>query len=383
MVFQDSDDNGIGDFDGLASRLDYLQDLGVNAVWLLPFYPSPLRDDGYDIADYRDVHPDYGSMRSFRRFLREAHRRDINVITELVLNHTSDQHPWFRRARRARPGTSERDFYVWSDTTDRYRDARVIFRDFESSNWSWDPVAGQHYWHRFYSHQPDLNFENPAVHAAMREVFDFWLREGVDGFRLDAVPYLYEAEGTNCENLPQTHEYLRGLRHYVDERAPNRMLLAEANQGRRRRVLRGRRRVSPRLQLPDHAAALHGRAHGGPVPAGRDPRADAADPGRLPVGNLPPEPRRADPRDGHRRRTRLHVPRLRRRPADAGQPRHPAPARAAAPERSPSHRVAERTAVHDAGNADHLLRRRDRHGRQRVARRPQQHAHPDAVERRP
>ena len=229
-AFQDSDDNGTGDFDGLAGRLDYLQDLGVNAVWLLPFYPSPLRDDGYDIADYRDVHPDYGSMRSFRRFLREAHRRDINVITELVLNHTSDQHPWFRRARRARPGTSERDFYVWSDTTDRYRDARVIFRDFESSNWSWDPVAGQHYWHRFYSHQPDLNFENPAVHAAMREVFDFWLREGVDGFRLDAVPYLYEAEGTNCENLPQTHEYLRGLRHYVDERAPNRMLLAEANQ---------------------------------------------------------------------------------------------------------------------------------------------------------
>jgi maltose alpha-D-glucosyltransferase/alpha-amylase len=229
-AFQDSDDNGIGDFDGLATRLDYLQDLGVTALWLLPFYPSPLRDDGYDIADYRNVHPDYGSMRSFRRFLREAHRRDLHVITELVLNHTSDQHPWFRRARRARPGTPERDYYVWSDTTDRYRDARVIFRDFESSNWSFDEVASQYYWHRFYSHQPDLNFENPAVHAAMRDIFDFWLREGVDGFRLDAVPYLYEAEGTNCENLPATHEFLRQLRRHIDDTAPNRMLVAEANQ---------------------------------------------------------------------------------------------------------------------------------------------------------
>src|SRR5207244_2824103 len=201
--FQDTDDNGIGDFDGLTSRLDYLQDLGVTALWLLPFYPSPLRDDGYDIADYTDVHPDYGSMRSFRRFLRAAHRRDLRVITELVLNHTSDQHPWFQRARRAQRGTSARDFYVWSDDTDRYREARIIFRDFESSNWAWDPVAGQYYWHRFYSHQPDLNFDNPEVQAAMLDVLRFWLDLGIDGFRLDAVPYLFEREGTNGENLPQ------------------------------------------------------------------------------------------------------------------------------------------------------------------------------------
>ena len=229
-AFQDSDENGIGDFDGLTSRLDYLQDLGITALWLLPFYPSPLRDDGYDIADYTSVHPAYGTLRSFQRFLREAHRRDLRVIIELVLNHTSDQHPWFQRARHAPPGSPERAYYVWSDTPDRYPGARVIFKDFESSNWAWDPIAKQYYWHRFYSHQPDLNFENPAVEAAMFDIFDFWLDEGVDGFRLDAVPYLYEAEGTNCENLPATHDFLRRLRRHVDERAPNRMLLAEANQ---------------------------------------------------------------------------------------------------------------------------------------------------------
>ena len=228
--FQDSNDNGIGDFDGLTSRLDYLQDLGVTALWLLPFYPSPLRDDGYDIADYRNVHPDYGTMTSFRRFLREAHRRDLHVITELVLNHTSDQHPWFQRARRAPPGSPERDFYVWSDTTERYAEARIIFRDFESSNWEWDTEAGQYFWHRFYSHQPDLNYEYPAVRRAVLDVFDFWIDQGVDGFRLDAVPYLYEADGTNCENLSATHGFLRDLRMHVDSRAPHRMLLAEANQ---------------------------------------------------------------------------------------------------------------------------------------------------------
>ncbi len=229
-AFADSDGDGRGDFRGMASHLDYLHQLGVTALWLLPFYPSPLRDDGYDIADYTGIHPDYGTLRDFRRFVEEAHRRDMRVITELVLNHTSDQHPWFQRARQSPPGSAYRDFYVWSDTPRRYEQARVIFSDFEQSNWSWDPVAGAYYWHRFYSHQPDLNFNNPAVRRAMFRTVDFWLRLGVDGLRLDAVPYLYEEEGTDCENLPATHEYLRQLRRHVDDNFPGRMLLAEANQ---------------------------------------------------------------------------------------------------------------------------------------------------------
>jgi maltose alpha-D-glucosyltransferase / alpha-amylase len=229
-AFRDSDGDGVGDFRGLVQTLDYLQELGVTALWLLPFYPSPLRDDGYDISDYRDVHPSYGSLRDFRTFLREAHRRDLRVITELVLAHTSDMHPWFQRARRARPGTTARDFYVWSDTPDKFRDARIIFRDFESSNWAFDPVAGQYFWHRFYSHQPSLNYDNPAVRQAMFDVVDYWLEMGVDGLRLDAVPYLYAREGTSCENLPETMEYLRTLRAHIDERFSDRMLLAEANQ---------------------------------------------------------------------------------------------------------------------------------------------------------
>jgi maltose alpha-D-glucosyltransferase/alpha-amylase len=229
-AFADSNGDGIGDFAGLAQRLDYLADLGVTAIWLLPFYPSPLKDDGYDIADYRAVHPDYGDLRTFRRFLAAAHARNIRVITELVVNHTSDQHPWFQRARRSPPGSPERDFYVWSDHPDRYADARIIFQDFESSNWTWDPVAEAYYWHRFYSHQPDLNYDNPAVQQAVIDTLDFWLDMGVDGLRLDAVPYLYEREGTNCENLPETHEFLKRLRKHVDERHHGRMLLAEANQ---------------------------------------------------------------------------------------------------------------------------------------------------------
>jgi maltose alpha-D-glucosyltransferase/alpha-amylase len=228
--FFDSNDDGIGDFRGLASKLDYLQDLGVTAIWLLPFYPSPGKDDGYDISDYTDVHPEVGTLADFEHFLHEAHRRGLRVITELVLNHTSDQHPWFQRARRAPPGSPERDFYVWSDTPDRYRDARIIFKDFEPSNWSWDREANAYYWHRFYAHQPDLNFENPAVQEALLEVVDFWFAKGVDGMRLDAVPYLYEEEGTNCENLPKTHAFLKKLRAHIDARFKNRMLLAEANQ---------------------------------------------------------------------------------------------------------------------------------------------------------
>lgn len=228
--FSDSDGDGVGDFRGLVQRLDYFENLGVTALWLLPFYPSPLRDDGYDIADYYSVNPSYGTMEDFRTFLHEAHRRNLRVITELVINHTSDQHQWFQRARRAPPGSPERDFYVWSDTPKRFEEARIIFKDFESSNWSWDPVAQAYYWHRFYSHQPDLNFDNPQVRKAVFEMVDFWLGMGVDGLRLDAIPYLFEREGTSCENLPETHAYLADLRRHVDERHPGRMLLAEANQ---------------------------------------------------------------------------------------------------------------------------------------------------------
>lgn len=229
-AFCDSNGDGIGDFRGLLSKLPYFGELGVNTLWLLPFYPSPLRDDGYDIADYYDVHPSYGTLTDFREFLAAAHAHGLRVITELVLNHTSDQHRWFQTARRAAPGTPERDFYVWSDDPRRYAEARIIFQDFETSNWAWDPVAKQYYWHRFYSHQPDLNFDHPAVHDALRAVIDFWLGLGVDGLRLDAVPYLYEREGTNCENLPETHAFLRKLRAHVDAKFPDRMLLAEANQ---------------------------------------------------------------------------------------------------------------------------------------------------------
>ncbi len=229
-AFADSNADGIGDLNGLTSKLDYLQDLGITAIWLLPFYPSPLRDGGYDIADYTSINPAYGTVEDFQRLLDEAHRRGLRVITELVLNHTSSEHAWFQRARRAPPGSRWRNFYVWSDTPEPYRDARIIFKDFETSNWSWDPVAKAYYWHRFYSHQPDLNFDNPEVHDIMLQVVDFWLEMGVDGLRLDAVPYLYEREGTNCENLPETHAFLKKLRKHVDSRFRDRMLLAEANQ---------------------------------------------------------------------------------------------------------------------------------------------------------
>ena len=229
-AFRDGNGDWIGDFRGLTERLDYLADLGVTALWLLPFYPSPLRDDGYDTADYTAVHPAYGTLADAQAFIQAAHQRGLRVITELVCNHTSDQHAWFQRARRARPGSPERDFYVWSDTNTRYSEARIIFKDFETSNWTWDAVAEAFYWHRFYSHQPDLNFDNPKVREAVFAAMDFWLDLGVDGLRLDAIPYLFERDGTNCENLPETHEFLRELRRHVDERYPGRMLLAEANQ---------------------------------------------------------------------------------------------------------------------------------------------------------
>ncbi|EDY20760.1 trehalose synthase [Chthoniobacter flavus Ellin428] len=229
-TFMDSDGDGLGDFRGLIERLDYFTELGVTALWLLPFYPSPLKDDGYDIADYFAVHPSYGTLDDFRTFLDLAHERGLRVITELVLNHTSDQNAWFQRARRAPKGSPERDFYVWTDDPRKYKEARIIFKDFEPSNWTWDPVAKAYFWHRFYAHQPDLNFDNPLVHAELFRAIDFWMAMGVDGLRLDAIPYLYEREGTNCENLDETHDFIRKLRAHIDTKFPNRMLLAEANQ---------------------------------------------------------------------------------------------------------------------------------------------------------
>ena len=229
-AFFDSNNDGIGDFAGLTSKLDYLQGLGINALWLLPFYPSPLRDDGYDIADYENIHPSYGTIQDFERFIDEAHKRGIRVITELVINHTSDQHPWFQAARRAPAGTPEREFYVWSETKQKYQGVRIIFTDTETSNWSWDDTAGAYYWHRFFHHQPDLNFDNPRVLEAVVKTMNFWLDRGVDGLRLDAVPYLIEREGTICENLPETHGILRQIRAALDARYRDRMLIAEANQ---------------------------------------------------------------------------------------------------------------------------------------------------------
>jgi len=228
-AFQDGNGDGVGDFEGLRRRLPYVRDLGVTAVWLLPFYPSPLRDDGYDIADYASVHPDYGTLEDFERFLEEAHALDLKVVTELVINHTSDQHPWFERARLAPPGSVERDFYVWSDTPEKYRGVPIVFSDAERSNWTWDPAAKSQYWHRFYSHQPDLNFENPAVLESVLRVMRFWLDKGVDGLRLDAIPYLCEREGTSCAHLPETHEVLKTLRRHMDARYAGRVFLAEAN----------------------------------------------------------------------------------------------------------------------------------------------------------
>jgi maltose alpha-D-glucosyltransferase/alpha-amylase len=228
--FFDANNDGIGDFKGLIQKLDYISELGVTAIWLLPFYPSPLRDDGYDIADYRGVHDEYGSLADLRRLISMAHDRGLRVITELVINHTSDQHPWFQRARHAKPGSAARNFYVWSDTDQRYADTRVIFLDTEKSNWTWDPEARAYFWHRFYSHQPDLNFDNPRVIEAVLSIMRFWLDLGVDGMRLDAVPYLVEREGTNNENLAETHAILKRIRAALDAHAPGRMLLAEANQ---------------------------------------------------------------------------------------------------------------------------------------------------------
>ena len=228
-AFYDGNGNGHGDFKGLIQKLDYLHELGVDCIWLLPIYPSPLRDDGYDVADFYGIHPDYGTLDDFKALLDEAHKRGLRVITDLILNHTSDQHPWFKEAR-ASVDSPRRGYYVWSDTDQKYRDARIIFVDSQTSNWEFDPQTGQYYWHRFFPHQPDLNYDNPKVQQAMLDVIRFWLDLGVDGFRADAVPYLFEREGTSCENLPESHAYLRRLRAFMDANYPGRILLSEANQ---------------------------------------------------------------------------------------------------------------------------------------------------------
>lgn len=228
-AFYDSNGDGIGDFRGLIEKLDYLEDLGINVIWLLPFYPSPLRDDGYDVTNHTDIHPDYGTLADFKAFLKEAHKRNIRVITELILNHTSDRHPWFIRARKAKPGNRYRNYYVWSDTPEKYKEARVIIQSEESSNWTWDNEARAYYWHRYFSHTPELNYENPEVQLEMMKVIDFWLKLGVDGFRLAAVPFLFEQEGTNCENLPQTHDFIRKIRKHIDTHYQDKILIADAN----------------------------------------------------------------------------------------------------------------------------------------------------------
>lgn len=228
-AFKDSSGDGNGDLRGLIEKLDYLQDLGITCIWLLPIFPSPLKDGGYDISDFMDIHPRYGTIQHFKELISAAHARDIRIITDLVLNHTSDQHPWFQAAR-SDPKSQYRDYYVWSDTSDKYLDSRIIFTDTEDSNWTWDEKAGQFYWHRFFSHQPDLNYDNPAIHQEMFSIMQFWLDLGIDGFRLDAIPYLYEREGTNSENLPETHDFLKSARAFVDENYPDAVLLSEANQ---------------------------------------------------------------------------------------------------------------------------------------------------------
>ncbi|MHB1559236.1 MAG: maltose alpha-D-glucosyltransferase [Isosphaeraceae bacterium] len=227
--FYDANGDGDGDLIGLTSRLDYLQELGVDCLWLMPIYASPLKDDGYDIADFRQIHPTIGTVADFETLTRAAHDRGIRIIADLVVNHTSDQHAWFQEARRDR-NSPRRNYYVWSDTDQVYKGTRIIFRDTETSNWTWDPVARQYFWHRFFSHQPDLNYDNPAIHKEMLDIMAFWLDRGIDGFRVDAVPYLYEREGTNCENLPETHDFLKKMREFVDTHYPGSLLLAEANQ---------------------------------------------------------------------------------------------------------------------------------------------------------
>jgi maltose alpha-D-glucosyltransferase/alpha-amylase len=358
--FADSNHDGTGDIRGLTSKLDYLKWLGVDCIWLLPIYESPLRDGGYDIANFFKVLPEFGDLGDFVELVEAAHSRGMRVIADLVMNHTSDQHPWFQ-ASRDDPTGPYGDFYVWHDTDDKYADARIIFVDTETSNWTWDSTRQQYYWHRFFSHQPDLNFENPAVRDAMLEVLRFWLDLGIDGFRLDAVPYLFEEEGTNCENLPLTHAYLKRIRKEIDELYPDRVLLAEANQWPSDVVeyfgdgdecqMAFHFPVMPRIFMAVRRETRYP----------RHPR-------QLPVGHLPAQPRRTDPGDGHRRGTRLHVLRVRAGSADAREHRDPPTSRAVAGQRPRPDRDLHRAADVAARLPRPVLRRRDRDGRQLLPR---------------
>ena len=382
--FFDSNDDGIGDFPGLTSKLEYIRDLGVNTIWLMPFYPSPLKDDGYDIADYQNVHSHYGTLDDFRIMLREAHRFGLKVVTELIINHTSDQHPWFQAARRAPVGSPERDFYVWSDTDQKYLGTRIIFIDTEASNWTWDPVAKAYYWHRFFSHQPDLNFDNPLVMNAVLQIMRFWLDMGVDGFRLDAIPYLVEREGTNNENLRETHAVIKQLRAAIDADYRNRFLLAEANQWPEdvREYFGDGDECQMAYHFPLMPRIYMSIAQEDRYPITEIMQQTPGHTGQLPVGDLFAQSRRADPGDGDQQRARLHVHHVRRGRAGAHQSRHPAPAGAAHGKRPRSHQAHEQPVVVDAGLADPVLRRRNRDGRQCLHRRPQRSAHADAMESR-
>ena len=384
-AFFDGDGNGIGDFAGLTAKLDYVRELGVNCLWIMPMYPSPLRDDGYDIADFYGIHPSYGNVQDFQKFMDAAHERGLRVIADLVMNHTSDQHPWFQAAR-ADPASPFRDYYVWSDSDRRYRDARIIFTDTEKSNWAWDPAAKQYYWHRFFSHQPDLNYDNPTVTGAMLEVMRFWLNRGLDGFRCDAVPYLIEREGTSGENLPETHTILREFRRVVDlEYGGDRVLLAEANQWPED--------VRPYFGDGDefHMAfhfPLMPRLYMGIRREDRLPITDI-------FTHTPPIPPPCQWCLFLRNHDELTLEMVTNEERDymyyayASDPQmklnlgHPAAAGPPARQRPAADRAAQLPAAHAAGQPDRLLRRRDRHGRQHPPGRSQRRPHADAVVGRP
>lgn len=365
--FQDSNGDGVGDLKGLTAKLDYLQWLGVDCLWLPPFFKSPLRDGGYDVSDYTAVLPEFGDLADFVEFVDAAHQRGMRVIIDFVMNHTSDQHDWFQQSR-TDPDGPYGDYYVWADDDKQFPDARIIFVDTETSNWTFDPVRKQYYWHRFFSHQPDLNYENPAVQEEIISALRFWLDLGIDGFRVDAVPYLYQREGTNCENLPETHGFLKRVRKEIDANYPDTVLLAEANQWPEDVVdyfgdyPAAWRRVPHGVPLPGDAPDLHGRTAREPLPGLRDPGEDPGDPVGLPVGHLPPQPRRAHARDGDGRGTRLHVRGVRQGSADAGQHRHPQASRPAPGQRPQPDRAVHRAAAVAPRLPDPLLRGRDRDG---------------------
>ena len=381
--FYDANNDGSGDLKGLTEKLDYLKWLGVDCLWLLPFYKSPLRDGGYDIADFYEILPEYGDLADVVELVEQAHRRGIRVIADLVINHTSDQHPWFQESRQDRTNPKN-DWYVWGDDDQRWSEARVIFVDTERSNWAWDPQRQQYFWHRFFSHQPDLNFDNPDVQAAMLAVVRFWLDIGLDGFRLDAVPYLYERDGTNGENLPETHDFLRRLRKEVESTHPNTVLLAEANQWPADVVdyfgLGDECHMCFHFPLMPRMFMAVRREQRYPITEILSQTPDIPD-GR-PVGHLPAQPRRADPRDGHRRRARLHVRGVRQGPAHEAEHRHRPAAGDPRRQRPPGGRAPACHALQPARQPRPLLRRRAGDGRQHLPRRPRRGTYSDAVDAR-